>query len=129
MIKIVITESKKLPDLIPGGLGAKFMGTMKQVHQKIADKHGVPLKKIEDAIKKGIKVEMEHTNSVKHAHEIAMDHVIESPNYYDKKHLEEEWSQSERSKRKSKCSNPKGFTMKQFCKNQRTKSKKGEKGN
>ena len=48
MIKIVITESKKLPDLIPGGLGAKFMGTMKQVHQKIADKHGVPLKKIEE---------------------------------------------------------------------------------
>ena len=43
--------------------------------------------------------------------------------------LEEEWSQSERSKRKSKCSNPKGFTMKQFCKNQRTKSKKGEKSN
>ena len=43
--------------------------------------------------------------------------------------LQEEWSKSERSKRKSKCSNPKGFTMKQFCKNQRTKSKKGEKKN
>ena len=43
--------------------------------------------------------------------------------------LDEEWSQSERNKRKSKCDNPKGFTMKQFCKNQRTKSKKGEKKN
>ena len=43
--------------------------------------------------------------------------------------LEEEWSKSERSKRKSKCSNPKCFTMKQFCKNQRTKSKEGEKTN
>jgi hypothetical protein len=43
--------------------------------------------------------------------------------------LQEEWSKSERSKRKSKCSNPKGFTMKQFCKNQRTRSKKGEKKN
>ena len=43
--------------------------------------------------------------------------------------LQEEWSQSERSKRKSKCSNPKGFTMKQFCKNQRTRSKSGEKKN
>ena len=43
--------------------------------------------------------------------------------------LQEEWSQSERSKRKSKCSNPKGFTMKQFCKNQRTRSKSGEKTN
>ena len=43
--------------------------------------------------------------------------------------LDEKWSKSERSKRKSKCDNPKGFTMKQFCKNQRTKSKKGEKKN
>ena len=43
--------------------------------------------------------------------------------------LEEEWSKSERDKRKSKCANPKGFTMKQFCKNQKTRSKKGEKKN
>jgi|694.fasta_scaffold10912_10 hypothetical protein len=43
--------------------------------------------------------------------------------------LQEEWSSSERNKRKSKCSNPKGFTMKQFCKNQRTKSKEGQKKN
>ena len=43
--------------------------------------------------------------------------------------LDEKWSKSERSKRKSKCDNPKGFTMKQFCKNQRTKSKKGERAN
>ena len=47
----------------------------------------------------------------------------------DKGELDEEWSKSERNKRKSKCDNPKGFTMKQFCKNQRTKSKKGEKKN
>jgi hypothetical protein len=43
--------------------------------------------------------------------------------------LEEEWSKSERDKRKSKCANPKGFTMKQFCKNQKSRSKKGEKKN
>jgi len=42
---------------------------------------------------------------------------------------EKKWSKSERSKRKSKCDDPKGFTMKQFCKNQRTKSKKGERKN
>ena len=47
----------------------------------------------------------------------------------DHSKLDEEWSKSERNKRKSKCDNPKGFTMKQFCKNQRTKSKKGEKKN
>ena len=39
------------------------------------------------------------------------------------------WSKGERKKRKSKCDTPKGFTMKQFCKNQRTRSKKGERKN
>lgn len=39
------------------------------------------------------------------------------------------WSPLERKKRKDKCDNPKGFTMKQFCKNQSTKSKKREKLN
>ena len=43
--------------------------------------------------------------------------------------LSEKWSDKERKKRKSKCDNPKGFTMKQFCKNQRTRSKKGQKKN
>ena len=41
----------------------------------------------------------------------------------------EKWDQEERSKRRKKCANPKGFTMKQFCKNQSTRSKKGEKKN
>ena len=43
--------------------------------------------------------------------------------------LQEKWSEKERSKRKNKCANPKGFTMKQFCKNQKTRSKKGERTN
>ena len=49
--------------------------------------------------------------------------------YMEPDGLQEEWSKSERDKRKSKCANPKGFTMKQFCKNQRTRSKKGQKTN
>ena len=43
--------------------------------------------------------------------------------------LDEKFSKSERAKRKKKCNNPKGFTMKQFCKNQRSRSKKGERKN
>ena len=39
------------------------------------------------------------------------------------------WSESERKKRSNKCDNPKGFTMKQFCKNKKTKSKKGQRNN
>lgn len=43
--------------------------------------------------------------------------------------LEEKFSKTERAKRAKKCDNPKGFTMKQFCKNQKTRSKKGERKN
>ena len=41
----------------------------------------------------------------------------------------EKFSKAERAKRRKKCANPKGFTMKQFCKNQKTRSKKGQKKN
>ena len=38
----------------------------------------------EKALKKGIKVEYEHTNDIEIAAEIAMDHLSEDKNYYDK---------------------------------------------
>jgi N-acetylglutamate synthase-like GNAT family acetyltransferase len=48
----------------------------------IANKFGVTLKKIEKEIKLGIKVEMEHVNDADLAKEIAMDHLVEIPDYY-----------------------------------------------
>ena len=39
------------------------------------------------------------------------------------------WSPSERKKRAKNCVNPKGFTMKQFCKNLKTRSSRGERNN
>ena len=39
------------------------------------------------------------------------------------------WSPSERTKRAKNCDNPKGFTMRQFCKNKNSKSKKGTRNN
>jgi len=50
----------------------------------IAKKHNVPVSKIETQLKKGIKVEKEHTNSKSIAREIAKDHLAELPNYYTK---------------------------------------------
>lgn len=44
------------------------------------------------ALAKGVKVEMEHTNDRKIATEIAMDHLTEDPNYYDKLEKVEEGS-------------------------------------
>lgn len=44
----------------------------------------ITLQQLKDQLKKGIKVEMEHTNDPKIAKEIAMDHISEDPAYYDK---------------------------------------------
>lgn len=65
-------------DVIPGGLSDDM------TPQQIADKHGVDISEIEAALVKGVKVEMEHTDDEKIAHEVAMDHLFEDPKYYDK---------------------------------------------
>jgi len=50
----------------------------------IAKKFNVSVEKIESQIKKGIEIEKEHTNDKEKATEIAMDHVTEFPDYYDR---------------------------------------------
>lgn len=52
--------------------------------QAIANKHGVPLSVITKQLRMGIKVEKEHTTSAKDAKEIALDHLNEFPDYYDR---------------------------------------------
>lgn len=48
----------------------------------IADKHDVPVSKIEKQVSMGKKVEQEHTDNPQTAKEIAMDHEVEIPDYY-----------------------------------------------
>ena len=48
----------------------------------IAKKHNVSIDSIKHQLKLGIAVEMEHTNDKKIAKEIAMDHLVELPDYY-----------------------------------------------
>ena len=56
----------------------------------MAKKHTVELEKLKQELDKGVKVEMEHTEDVNVAKEIAMDHLAEDPNYYTKlKRIEE----------------------------------------
>ena len=57
------------------------------------------------------------------------DHPYMEPDGLQEEQLEEKFSKEERKKRAKNCDNPKGFTMKQFCKNQKTRSKKGERTN
>lgn len=56
----------------------------KMTAKNIAKKFNVSVEKIKAQIKKGIEVEKEHTNDKEKATEIAMDHVTEFPDYYDR---------------------------------------------
>ena len=77
--KIVAEELASFrEDFLPGGLGDNMS------IEDIAKKHGVPAEQIVSQIKKGAKVEKEHTNDVRKAVEISMDHLTEDPSYYDK---------------------------------------------
>ena len=52
--------------------------------EEIAKKFNVSVDKIKAQIKKGVDVEMEHTGDKEKATEIAMDHLTEFPDYYDR---------------------------------------------
>jgi hypothetical protein len=52
--------------------------------------HGVPEDTIKKQLIKGIKVEKEHTNHNDVAREIALDHLKEFPDYYDRLEKAEE---------------------------------------
>ena len=50
----------------------------------LANKHKVDVNVLKQELKKGIKVEHEHTSDLKKAARIAMDHLFEDPKYYTK---------------------------------------------
>lgn len=73
-----IGDNKTLMDLAKKHTKSKFAKSFsKERVQKMYDH-------LEGQLKKGIKVEMEHTDSKQKAKEIAMDHLTEDPNYYNK---------------------------------------------
>ena len=51
---------------------------------EIAKLHNVPVEQIRMQVGKGIEVELEHTNDWEIAMEIALDHLSEMPDYYDR---------------------------------------------
>lgn len=82
---------------IKGGLSDKM------TKQDIANKFKISLKKIDKQIKLGIEIEMEHVDNKKMAKEIAMDHLVEIPDYYTRllkleKEAKKEWDIKESSK-------------------------------
>jgi hypothetical protein len=66
--------------------------------EDVAAKHGVPVEMIEDQIEKGMEVELEHTSDLDRAREIAIDHLVEFPDYYDRLMKMEEEARAEEQK-------------------------------
>ena len=52
--------------------------------EQLAKKHGVSIEVINKQVDKGTRAEMEHTTDVNKAREIALDHILEMPDYYDR---------------------------------------------
>ena len=79
-MKDVLKYQSFLEDKIPGGLSdGKTLPDIKK-------KHNLPIEDqtIDTQLEKGISVEMEHTDDQSIAREIATDHLMEDPKYYDK---------------------------------------------
>jgi hypothetical protein len=62
----------------------KLLDKPTKTARQIAKKHKVPVSKILKQLKKGISVEKEHTSKDEVAKEIALDHLDEFPDYYDR---------------------------------------------
>lgn len=52
--------------------------------EEIASRHEVPVEYIAKQLEMGIQVELEHTTSEQAAREIALDHLLELPDYYSR---------------------------------------------
>lgn len=58
---------------------------------EVAEKHGISVESIETQLSMGRKVEREHTNDPDVAERIALDHLVEIPDYYTRlKKMEDE---------------------------------------
>lgn len=58
--------------------------------EDIAEIHGVSIDQISEQLDKGIQVEYEHTSDEEIAKRIALDHLFEIPDYYDRLEIMEE---------------------------------------
>ena len=84
--------NKEKNNKIKGGVADKLS------KKDIADKFKIDISELEKELNKGIKVELEHTDSKEMAEEIAMDHLSEMPDYYTRldkmeKESEKQWKE------------------------------------
>lgn len=92
----LLNEAKGDPDYMDALKGGKADG---MTTQDIADLHNLSVEYIESIISGATEIEMEHTSDPDVAIRIAMDHLVESPIYYDDKiglpNMEEELEEAD----------------------------------
>ena len=90
LFKIVAEENKKkkleMESLVGDSFEKLFVEQLKshKTPEQLAKKHKVPVSQIKTQLKKGTKVEKEHTKDVELATTIASQHIDELPDYYDR---------------------------------------------
>ena len=90
LFKLVAEEKKRkkyeLESLIGDSFDKLFIEQLKphKTPEQLAKKHKVPLPQIKNQLKKGTKVEKEHTKNIELATTIASQHIDELPDYYDR---------------------------------------------
>lgn len=70
--------------IIEGGHSLDDLDKPTPTIAELVKMHSVPAKQILKQLEMGIKAEYEHTSDFEVAKEIALDHIAEDPNYYDK---------------------------------------------
>ena len=90
LFKIVAEENKKkkleMESLVGDSFEKLFVEQLKshKSPEQLAKKHKVPVSQIKTQLKKGTKVEKEHTKDTELATTIASQHIDELPDYYDR---------------------------------------------
>ena len=90
LFNIVAEENKKkkleMESLVGDSFEKLFVEQLKshKSPEQLAKKHKVPVSQIKTQLKKGTKVEKEHTKDVELATTIASQHIDELPDYYDR---------------------------------------------
>jgi len=79
-------QKEEMDSLIGDSFEKLFWEQLKphKTPEQLAKKHKVPLPQIKNQLKKGTKVEKEHTKNIELATTIASQHIDELPDYYDR---------------------------------------------
>ncbi len=79
-------QKEEIDSLVGDSFDRLFIEQLKshKTPDQLAKKHKVPLSQIKNQLKKGTKVEKEHTKNIELATTIASQHIDELPDYYDR---------------------------------------------